>query len=87
MLVNAGGAHDAALVQQQTKPAPSKAKLRPVQIVVKAKRKVENEASNGTAEPSAKRQDTEGAGLKSPGNSGEGLGGLLGYGSSSSEDK
>lgn len=80
-------AHGAALVQHQAKPAPAKAKVRPVQIVVKAKRKVENEGSNGVAERSAKRLDIEGAGPKSPGNSGEGLGGLLGYGSSSSEDK
>ncbi|BDA50075.1 Splicing factor YJU2 [Coccomyxa sp. Obi] len=77
-----GVAQGASSVQQQAKPAPAKAKLRPVQIVVKAKRKVANDAINGVAQPSAKRQDTEGAGSESTGNSGEGLGGLLGYGSS-----
>ena len=75
------------LATRQHAPAKAKqpaatARPRPMQVIVKAKRKAENGAANGAAHPEAKKQETSVAAQGSPANSGEGLGGLVGYGSS-----
>lgn len=58
-----------------------------MQVIVKAKRKAENGSANGAAQPEVKKQDTSGAAQGSPADSGQGLGGLVGYGSSDEDER